>query len=115
MIKLPTWKEFIEHNKFQENSGLCSNTYQIIVRNIPDNYKIEFHYFLKSQKLNVSYPIKIGGYLKSHKNTFKSHVLYHENNADYFLYVGMQGALRHNLYNRYIRWLVEKFPELFYL
>lgn len=112
MIKLPTWIEFAEHEMFQEDCGLCLNTFKVIAPH-DEACGTDFGDFLEHQGLKPSYPIKKGGYVKTSQSISESSDLYYITRDTGTLYLGMQGALRHNLYKRYIRWLVEKFPELF--
>lgn len=108
MIKLLSWNEFITNPYFDEETGLCDNLHKVYCFEI----SIRFNTFLRLLNLNTFFPIGVNSYRKDTFYRGKRNP-YYSNNIKY--YQGMQGALRHNLYNRFIRWLVEKFPNLYYL
>lgn len=112
MKQLLSYEDFKELKGFNLGNGLCNNIDSLIE---PD-YCNDLGYFLKSIGLNLSYPIKRGGYnkrLKHRSSTdyLRTSWLYDKNSQEKTLYTGMQDALRHNLYNRYCAWLVKNWPE----
>lgn len=107
---LRTYEQFKQSANFMNWTGLCSNVgsvYFIVVG-------ASFNTFLYQMGLDGAYPIGKGGYMKRTYNEdkmIKAYSIYKDVQNAETLYVGMQDALRHNLYNRYCAWLVENFPE----
>lgn len=112
MKQLLSYEDFKQLKGFKIDHGLCNNIDSLIE---PDNFN-DLGQFLKFIGLNVSYPIKRGGYNKRlrHRSGYdylRTSWLYDKNCQEETLYTGMQDALRHNLYNRYCGWLVKNWPE----
>lgn len=108
MIKLLPWDQFITDLDFNEETGLCDNLCKVYCFYT----STRFNTFLRLLNLNTSFPIGVNSYRKDTFYRGRRNPYYSDNIK---FYQGMQEALRHNLYNRFVRWLVEKFPNLYYL
>ncbi len=137
LIKLPTMVELKNDKNFYHSQGLCFNIQNVIDCDLEDKFQL----FLEHSGLTVWYPIGKSGYrkqktiqsLKSKRNKLwlsvdplvgGSSIIAPclaltrklESNMNLYYstpdkYVGMQGALRHNLYEAFRVWAVQTYPD----
>lgn len=119
MIKVPSYIELKDSTYFRRRTGLCDNVWRWAVQvsrlTVLRGYSCRFEDFLHAKGYDLAYPIGAGGYAYSNakgKTVDRNRQLYWDKSK---LYVGMQDALRHNLYNQYRVWLVKQLPEYFHL
>lgn len=122
-MKLYSYDDFKRHPMFNINVGLCENTAMIYSKS-----KLPFKpltSYLSTARLILSYPIGINGYNKRISSissnsdfyvtrSFRGRGIYLRNKTNNSLYIGMQDALRHNLYHRYCLWLKANNPDVIY-
>ena len=122
-MKLYSYEDFKKHPRFNLKTGLCENTASIYGLYYSSEDNILLTYYLYVRKLRLTHPIGINGYNKRLKNgsstnfnarTFRGKNIYNHNMDNNTLYVGMQDALRHNLYHNYCLWFKANNPDVIY-
>ncbi len=123
MIKLMTMDEFMSHPEFENCVGICSNLNYVYGYN--SEVEDAFHEYLDIRRLDDMYPIGRFGYMRANRkerlrklsDLNRAKIKYVDHTCLYGktmnCYEGMQGALRHNLYEAFCDWLVKINPTNF--
>lgn len=116
-MKLYSYEDFKKHPMFSINVGLCENIF-IVYKLSKTSSTHTLVIYLTTTKLRVGYPIGINGYIKKprYRRTI-DHTgmeIYNKMRKQKSLYVGMQDALRHNLYHKYCLWIKANNPDVIY-
>lgn len=116
-MKLYSYGDFKKHPKFSINVGLCENVF-IIYKLSESNLGITVVDYLLTTMLRIGYPIGINGYNKRYSHDYSisdtGMQLYNRMRKENSLYIGMQDALRHNLYHKYCLWRKANNPDVIY-